>query len=91
MFRLCRISNLKISTQTFIPRDYQKPQLEFSDVLKELQIKIKIRVHQSAMDRVYDYCSPEDISKDGDDYFIVQFPFIENGYHYDILLSFGKA
>lgn len=89
LFRLCRISNLKISTQTFIPRDYQKPQLEFSDVLKELQIKIKIRVHQSAMDRVYDYCSPEDISKDGDDYFIVQFPFIENGYHYDILLSFG--
>ena len=29
------------------------------------------------------------VNKDGDDYFIVQFPFIENEYHYDILLSFG--
>ena len=26
---------------------------------------------------------------DGNEYYIVNFPFIDNEYHYDILLSFG--
>lgn len=54
-----------------------------------MQTKIKIRIHQSVMDRVLDYCSYEDFSPDGDDHYLVSFPFIENEYHYDILLSFG--
>ena len=31
----------------------------------------------------------EDFTPDGDEHYIVSFPFIENEYHYDILLSFG--
>lgn len=61
----------------------------FSEALEAMQIKVKIRIHKSIMDRVLDYCSYEDFMSDGDSYYIVDFPFIENDYYYDILLGFG--
>ncbi|MBF2455046.1 YafY family transcriptional regulator [Listeria seeligeri] len=78
LFRLSRMSGLQILEDTFTLRDFQKPQLE-----------IKIRIHQSIIDRVLDYCSYENFYSDGEEHYIVSFPFIENEYHYDILLSFG--
>jgi predicted DNA-binding transcriptional regulator YafY len=89
LFRLSRISILHIQEETFEPRDYQKPILDFADIFETMQTRIKIRIHKSVMDRVLDYCSYEDFSPDGDEHFIVSFPFIENEYCYDILLSFG--
>ncbi len=89
LFRLSRMSNLQMKEETFTPRDYQKPQLDFSDIMTKMQIKIKIRIHKSVMDRVLDFCSYEDFSPDGDEHYIVRFPFIENEYYYNILFSFG--
>lgn len=89
LFKLARISNLKMSGESFVPRNYQKPILEFNDIVETMQSNIKIRIHQSVMDRVLDYCGYEAFSPDGDEHYIVQFPFIENDYNYDILLSFG--
>lgn len=90
LFRLCRMSNLQMKKETFIPRVYQKPQLYFDDILATLQTKIKIRVHKSIIDRVLDFCTYDDISPDDDEKYVVQFPFIENEYSYNILLSFGN-
>ena len=89
LFRLSRMSNLKMQEETFTPRDYQKPPLDFDNILTNLQTKIKIRIHKSVMDRVLDFCAYEDFLPDGDAHYIVSFPFIENEYHYGILLSFG--
>ena len=89
LFRLSRMSNLQIKEEFFILRDYQKPQLEFDDILATMQIEIKIRIHKSIIDRVLDYCSYENFIINGDEHYIVRFPFVENDYHYDILLSFG--
>ena len=89
LFRLSRISNLQIQEEIFTPRDYQKPQLEFTDILATIQIKIKIRIHKSVMDRVLDFCTYEHFSPDDDEHYIVNFPFIENEYYYNILFSFG--
>ena len=83
------MSNLQIKDDTFTLRDYEKPPLEFSDILSAMQTEIKIRIHKSIMDRVLDYCAYENFSPDGDEYYIVRFPFVENEYHYDILLGFG--
>ncbi len=91
LFRLSRISNLQIQEETFTPRDYQKPQLDFTDILASMQTKIKIRIHTSIMDRVLDYCAYEDFSPDGGEHYIVNFPFIENDYYYNILFSFGDT
>lgn len=89
LFKLSRTSNLQMLEDVFTPRAYQKPQLDFSDLLPALQTKIKIRIHKSVLERVLDYCGDEDISPDGGEYYIVRFPFIENDYSYDILLGFG--
>ncbi|WKY43263.1 YafY family protein [Eubacteriaceae bacterium ES2] len=90
LFKLSRISNLQKQEDVFTPRDYQKPQLEFPDILKSMQIKIKIRIHKSIVDRVLDYCSDKYCLPDGHDHYIVSFPFIENEYYYHILLGFGN-
>lgn len=89
LFKLSRTSNLQIQEEFFTPRDYQKPQLDFTDILATMQTTIKIRIHKSVMDRVLDYCTYEHFSPDGDDHCIVSFPFIENEYYYNILFSFG--
>lgn len=89
LFRLSRMSNLQMKEDIFAPRDYQKPQLDFDDMWATMQTRIKIRIHKSVMDRVLDFCTNEDFSSDGDEHYIVNFPFVENEYHYDILLSFG--
>ena len=89
LFKLSRMSNLQIQAEFFTPRDYQKPQLDFADILATMQTKIKIRIHKSVMDSVLDYCTYENFSPDGDEHYIVSFPFIENEYYYNILFSFG--
>ena len=89
LFKLSRTSNLQILEESFTPRDYQKPQLDISDVLATMQTYIKIRIHKSVMERVLDYCTQEDFSPDGDAHYIVRFPFIENEYYYNVLLGFG--
>lgn len=76
--------------ENFIPRDYQKPMLDFEETLKTMQTSIKIRIHKSIMDRVFDYYTYEHFSPEGDEYYIVHFPFIENEYYYDMLLGFGN-
>lgn len=90
LFRISRMSNLKILDEAFTPRKYQKTVLDFSEILETMQIKIKIRIHKTIIDRVLDYCTYEDLLPDGDAYYIVDFPFVENDYYYDILLSFGN-
>jgi len=89
LFKLSRTSNLQIQEEFFTPRDYQKPQLDFTDILATMQTKIKIRIHKSVMDRVLDFCTYEHFLPDGDEHYIVSFPFIENEYYYNILFSFG--
>ncbi|MEG0322711.1 MAG: YafY family protein [Raoultibacter sp.] len=91
LFKLARISNLQMTEEAFTPRDYQKPILDFADVLETMQNRIKLRIHKSAMDRMLDFCTYEHFSPDGDDHYFVSFPFIENDYYYNILLSFGNT
>lgn len=89
LFRLSRMSNLQREEEAFAPREYQKPMLDFDEILETLQTKIKLRIHKSVIDRVLDFCSYEDVSPDGSEHYIVRFPFIENDYFYHILFSFG--
>lgn len=89
LFRLSRMSYLQKQEEIFTPREYQKPQLDFDGIWETMQTKIEVRFHKSVMDRALDFCPYEDFLPDGGDYYIVNFPFIENEYYYDILLSFG--
>lgn len=89
LFKLSRMTNLQIKEEVFIPREYISPQLDFSDMLETMQSDIKIRIHKSVMDRVLDYCRYEQLAPDGDEYYLVNFPFIENDFYYNILFGLG--
>ena len=89
LFRLSRLSGLKMIQETFFPRDYQKPILNFEEILVAMQTEVKIRIHKSILDRVLEYCTYDHFTPDGDEHYFVSFPFVENEYYYDILLGFG--
>lgn len=90
LFRLSRISKLQIKAEHFTPRKFQKPVFHYEEILQEMQTELKIRIHQSIMDRVLDYCTYDRFSPDDDEHYLVAFPFIENEYYYGILLGFGN-
>ena len=90
LFRLSRILDLQIQEKIFTPRDYPKLQFDFYDILTTMETRIKIRIHESIMDMVLEYCTYEHFTPDGDEHYIVSFPFIENEYYYNTLFSFGN-
>jgi predicted DNA-binding transcriptional regulator YafY len=89
LFRLSRMSNLQTLEDGFEPRDFDMPQLDATEVLSAKQTRIKIRVHGSVLERVLDHCSYEDVLPDGDEHYIVSFPFIDNEFYFGVLFSLG--
>lgn len=89
LFRLSRMSDLQIQQETFVPQNYQKPILDFEEILTAMQTEVKIRIHKSILDRVLEYCTYDHFTPDGDEHYLVNFPFVENEYYFDILLGFG--
>ena len=89
LFKLSRMSNLQVLTETFVPREHPKPQLDFSDAAAARQTTITLRIHKSILERVLDYICSEDIKPDGEEHYIVRYPLIENDFYYGMLLSFG--
>jgi len=91
LFKLSRTANLQILEESFAPRENPKPQLDGTDMVETLQTEITLRIHASIMDRVLDYCTYDHFTPDGDNRYLVSFPFIENDYYYNILFGFGDA
>lgn len=89
LFRLSRMIELEMGEENFIPRSYQKPILDFEGIAETLQENIKIRVHKSILDRVLEFCTFDCVKTDGEEHYLVDYPFIERDYYYDMLLSFG--
>ena len=89
LFRLSRMSDLRMLDETFTPRDCPKPTLELEEILETLQTDIQLRIHASVLDRVLDFCPPERVTPDGAEYYLVDCPFIKRDYYYDMLLSLG--
>lgn len=89
LFRLSRMTDLQMLQETYTPRDYEKPILDFEPILEMLQTDIKIRIHKSVLDRVLEFCTYDRVTPDGEEYYLVNYPFIERDYYYDMLLSFG--
>ena len=83
------MANLTTLEDTFIPRKPPKLELDISGLFHAQQTPITLRIHKSVLERVLDYCDDEDISPDGEEHYIVRYPFLENDYYYGILLSLG--
>ncbi|MCG8452799.1 MAG: YafY family transcriptional regulator [Spirochaetales bacterium] len=89
LFRLSRIRHFHILKEHFLPKDFPQPELDFTLGVKKRQILIQLRIHHSLKDQLLDYCDQEDFQSDGEKHDLVNFPFVENDYHYNQLLSFG--
>lgn len=89
LFRLSRMTALTLLEEKFIPREYQKPVLDFEEAARDLRTIIKLRIHKSILDRLLEFCSFDNIKADGEEHYFVEYPFIDHDYYYDMLLSFG--
>jgi predicted DNA-binding transcriptional regulator YafY len=90
IFKLSRISSLEILDETFIPHDFDVKPLGVWDNIEKSIIVIKLLVHESLRDRMSEHCGEENIQPYGNNKLIVNFPFEENEFGYNMLLSFGE-
>ena len=89
LFRLSRMLDVRMREESFLPREAPQPELDTGEIVASLRAEITLRVHASAVDRVLEYCAFDRFTPDGDEYYLVRFPFIDREYYYDRLLSFG--
>lgn len=89
LFRVSRMSDLRLEEANFTPRTFEPPLLDFDDELAAIQQTIKLRIHRSIRDLVLDHCAFDNFTQEDEDHYLVDFPFIENDFYYNILFSFG--
>ncbi|MDW8802083.1 YafY family protein [Clostridium sp. A1-XYC3] len=89
IFKLSRISALKILEDTFTPREFHGKALGSWDYIEKNIVTIKLLVDESLRDRMMEYCGEENIQSYGDSKLVVNFPFVEDEFGYNLLLSFG--
>ena len=89
LFRLSRMSKLQLKKETFTPRAYPQPQLDYPDSSSPQKILVTLRIHHASLNRVLDVFPEAQVSSEGGEYDIVSFSFFANDYYYDLLLSFG--
>ncbi|MBW9156161.1 helix-turn-helix transcriptional regulator [Clostridium tagluense] len=89
VFKLSRISNLEILESTFVPREFQAKPLDGSGWIDKRLITTKLLVDWSLREQMVERCGEENIEPYGNDKFIVDFPFVEDDFGYNILMGFG--
>lgn len=90
LFRLSRMTRLRALQETFRPRAYQEPVLDFERIWETMQTTVRLRVHSSVLEQVLECCTEDRVTPDGEDYYLVDYPFTERDYYYDQLLGFGE-
>ena len=89
LFKLSRMIDLEVCAESYIPKDFPAPILSADEISDSLRTFIKLRIHKSLLERMLDHCSFDQFTPDGDRHYIVDFPFIDRDYYYDMLLSLG--
>lgn len=89
VFKLSRISGLEILDSTFMPREFHPRSLDGSDWIAPRIVTIKLLVDESLREQIVARCGEENIQSYGDNKLMVNFPFVEDDWGYNLLLSFG--
>lgn len=93
LFKLVRMSDLKILDELFSLRELpgELPPIisDFTNMMDKKQITVKLLIHESARDKVIDYCGNENIIPFDETHFIALLPFIDDDSGYNLILGFG--
>lgn len=90
LFKLRRISGVQVSAEDFLTREAPHPFSDFTDSMCKKMFPVKLLIEESALDKMLDYCTMDDIMQASDGKLIVNFNFIDDDYGYGILMSFGN-
>lgn len=89
VFKLSRISNLKILDEVFLQREFVEKPLDGRGWIDKRLIKIKLLVDWSLREQMVERCGEDNVKAFLDDKFIVDFPFVADDLGYNILMGFG--
>ena len=89
LFKLSRISYLKVLDETFSLREFDMEELRMNWSEKRI-LNIKLLVDVSLKERILERCEEENITYCGKNKMIVEFPFVDDDFGYELLLSFGN-
>ena len=65
IFKLSRISSLKLLEETFVPREFDYKSLEVSNNIEKKSIPIKLLIDESLRDSMIEFCGEENIEAYG--------------------------
>ncbi|UMT80245.1 YafY family transcriptional regulator [Staphylococcus roterodami] len=89
LLKLTRVMNIQDSDRKFIEKVYKDPLLSTDRIFEKLKMTIKLRVHESIVERLLDFYNYESFMQENNRHYVVDFPFIDNSYYYGLILSFG--
>ncbi|HCZ2829413.1 TPA: WYL domain-containing protein, partial [Staphylococcus aureus] len=84
-----RVIHLQELESKFIKKMYIDPLLSTNRIFEKLKMTIKLRVHESIVERLLDFCDYDSFRQENNRYYVVDFPFIDNSYYFGLILSFG--
>ncbi len=89
LFKLARISYLKILDEEFPLRKFDIEALRMNWIEKRI-INIKLLADISLKEKILERCEEENITYCEKNKMIVDFPFVDDDFGYELLLSFGN-
>lgn len=89
LFKLARISYLKVLDETFSLKKFDIKDLEMNWIEKRI-INIKLLADISLKERILERCEEDRITYCSENKMIVDFPFVDDDFDYEELLSYGN-
>ena len=89
-FKILRIKALIIKEEIFKPRDFILEDLSGDNWIEKHIFPIKIEIDEVILDKILERCDEEAIKKLDNRKYLVDFPFVDDDYAFDVLLSYGN-
>lgn len=90
IFKLARMSDIRLSEETFIPRNFVPLPMDGADWMTKDAVTVTIRIDKSLKDKVIERFGQEYIiARNGNEY-IAKYPIVDNEDGYKVLLKFGR-
>lgn len=89
-FKILRMKSIHVRDETFTPQDFILEDLSGDNWIEKHIFPIKLEIEESLLDKILERCEEEGIKKLENGKFLVNFPFVDDDYAYEVLLSYGK-